>query len=83
MRAAQNKMDIDFGWMADAIHFGDYPETLKRVAGSALPPFSEPEKALLRKSYDYIGITIYTGKYARSNGDPDGFWVMTTGPDGK
>jgi beta-glucosidase len=83
VRAAQNKMDIDFGWMADAIHFGDYPETLKRVAGGSLPAFSAAEKALLRRSYDYIGITIYTGKYARSNGDPDGFWVMTTGPDGK
>jgi hypothetical protein len=38
-RAAQNKMDIDFGWFADVVHFGDYPELvspLLRGAGCCL-----------------------------------------------
>jgi beta-glucosidase len=83
VRAAQNKMDVDFGWFADPIHFGDYPATLKRVAGANLPTFSEADKALLRKSYDYMGMTLYTAKYARSNGNPDGWWVIVTDPSGK
>jgi hypothetical protein len=28
-RAAQNKLDTDFGWFADPIHFGDYPEHVR------------------------------------------------------
>lgn len=28
-RASQNKLDTDFGWFADAIHFGDYPAHIK------------------------------------------------------
>jgi beta-glucosidase/6-phospho-beta-glucosidase/beta-galactosidase len=30
-RAAQNKLDTDFGWFADAIHFGDYPAHIKKT----------------------------------------------------
>lgn len=30
-RAAQNKLDTDFGWFADAIHFGDYPDHIKKT----------------------------------------------------
>lgn len=34
-RAAQNKIDTDFGWFADAIHFGDYPDHIKKTMVSA------------------------------------------------
>lgn len=82
-RAAQNKLDIDFGWFADAIHFGDYPQQIKNTQ-KELPSFTDAEKALLRKSYDYMGLTIYTGKYAREvPGNPNGWWVMTTDVNGK
>mgnify|MGYP001811267110 CR=1 FL=1 len=32
-------MDIDFGRFADAIHFGDYPELLKKVYPQYIKPF--------------------------------------------
>jgi hypothetical protein len=49
-----------------------------------LPSFTSDEKALLKKSYDYMGLTIYTAKYAAEVPDnPNGWWVKTTGPDGK
>ncbi|KAI8476683.1 MAG: glycoside hydrolase superfamily [Monoraphidium minutum] len=82
-RAAQNKMDIDFGWFADVIHFGDYPDVVKRVKAAYLPVFTAAEKALLKMSYDYVGMTLYTAKYATSNGKPDGFRVRTVDKDNK
>lgn len=35
-RAAQNKLDTDFGWFADAIHFGDYPDHIKKTMVGAV-----------------------------------------------
>eukprot|EP00882_Tetradesmus_deserticola_P026789 GHRQ01029583.1.p1 GENE.GHRQ01029583.1~~GHRQ01029583.1.p1 ORF type:complete len:356 (+),score=138.00 GHRQ01029583.1:1133-2200(+) len=83
-RAAQNKIDIDFGWFADAIHFGDYPEQAKRTQGAFLPVFTDAEKKLLRRSYDYMGLTLYTAKYASEvPGNPNGWWVRTTDVNNK
>jgi hypothetical protein len=170
-RASQNKLDTDFGWFADAIHFGDYPAHIKVTkvglgfkacllsfshasqpvlvgeatcqlwawmvqlstllvhnrphthtcdfpgqihAGCAfltlhsfhpsilpsfrslattttttlqakyLPSFTDAEKALLKRSYDYMGLTIYTAKYAAQVPDnPNGWWIKTTDPNGK
>jgi beta-glucosidase/6-phospho-beta-glucosidase/beta-galactosidase len=83
-RAAQNKIDIDFGWFADAIHFGDYPAQAKKTQSAFLPVFTDAEKKLLRRSYDYMGLTIYTAKYASEvPGNPNGWWVRTTDVNGK
>lgn len=49
-----------------------------------LPTFTDSEKALLKKSYDYMGLTIYTAKYAAQVPDnPNGWWIKTTDPNGK
>lgn len=49
-----------------------------------LPVFTADEKALLKKSYDYMGLTIYTAKYAAEVPDnPNGWWIKTTDPNGK
>lgn len=83
VRAAQNRMDLDFGWFADPINFGDYPAVLWRTKGSYLQKFTDAEKKLLTKSYDYLGMTIYTSKYGRYNGSPDGVWIMNEDKNGK
>eukprot|EP00879_Flechtneria_rotunda_P007225 GHRR01007582.1.p1 GENE.GHRR01007582.1~~GHRR01007582.1.p1 ORF type:complete len:500 (+),score=122.40 GHRR01007582.1:150-1649(+) len=81
-RAAQNKMTIDFGWFADPIHFGDYPQQVKDRQSP--PTFTDYEKSILKKSYDYMGLTIYTAKYAKEvPGNPYGWWVSTTDVNGK
>lgn len=49
-----------------------------------LPSFTADEKALLKKSYDYMGLTIYTAKYAAEVPDnPNGWWIKTEDPNGK
>lgn len=46
--------------------------------------FTESEKALLKGSYDFMGLTLYTAKYAREVPDnKDGWWVMTDDVNGK
>ncbi|GBF92735.1 beta-glucosidase-like [Raphidocelis subcapitata] len=82
-RAAQNKMDVDFGWFADPINFGDYPDLVKARYSANLPVFTESEKQLLKKSYDYMGLTLYTAKYAlRDPQRADGWWVSTKDANG-
>jgi hypothetical protein len=76
-------MAIDVGWFADTIHFGDYPEQVKQTQSQFLPTFSDYEKSVLKKSYDYMGMTIYTAKWARENENPNGWWIMTTDVNGK
>jgi hypothetical protein len=49
-----------------------------------LPTFTDAERALLKRSYDYMGLTIYTAKYAAETPDnPNGWWIKTTDPSGK
>ncbi len=49
-----------------------------------LPFFTEEQKKLLRRSYDYMGLTIYTGKYASDQPtNPNGWWVRTVDVNGK
>lgn len=52
------------------------------VQADYLPTFTVDEKALLKKSYDYMGLTIYTAKYAAQVPDnPNGWWVKTNHPE--
>lgn len=75
-RAAQSKLDVDISWFADPIHFGDYPQKLKDSYAEVLPKFTDAEKAELKKSYDYFGITFYTGKWAAERPDNPGGWEI-------
>jgi hypothetical protein len=71
------------GWFADTINFGDYPDLVKRRYSQHLPVFSDAEKQLLKKSYDYMGLTLYTAKYAlRDPQREDGWWVATKDVNG-
>lgn len=57
---------------------------VKATQSAHLPTFTDAERKLLRRSYDYMGLTIYTGKYASEvPGNPNGWWVRTTDVNGK
>ncbi|KAL5202699.1 hypothetical protein ABZP36_013651 [Zizania latifolia] len=49
--------------------FGEYPEAMKKAAGSRLPFFSSHESELVTDSFDFIGLNHYTSNYASSNSD--------------
>lgn len=43
--------------------FGDYPGSVKRIAGKRLPSFSKEESDLVQNSSDFIGVIHYTTMY--------------------
>ena len=49
--------------------FGDYPETMKRNAGSRIPAFTNYESKLVKGSLDFIGVTYYTYAIVKDNPD--------------
>ncbi|KAL7126073.1 hypothetical protein ABFS83_14G161100 [Erythranthe nasuta] len=62
--AAQRALDFVFGWFIHPVVYGEYPKTMRPIAGSRLPRFTTEQSALLKGSYDFIGLNYYTGNYA-------------------
>ena len=47
----------------DPLVYGDYPEIMKKKAGSRIPSFTKEQSELIRGSIDFIGINHYTSVY--------------------
>jgi hypothetical protein len=47
--------------------FGDYPETMRKIAGSRLPSFTNFESELVINSFDFIGLNHYTSIYVSNH----------------
>ncbi|KAK1925232.1 glycoside hydrolase superfamily [Papiliotrema laurentii] len=47
-------------WFTDPLKFGDYPESLKKLRGEALPVFTEEDSRLVKGSTDFIAVNHYT-----------------------
>ncbi|XP_030752211.1 myrosinase 1-like [Sitophilus oryzae] len=68
--AAERQNLFNYGWFADPIVFGDYPDVMKQriaersqlqnLSQSRLPSFTDEEKAELKGSYDFLTINMYT-----------------------
>ncbi|KAJ8963825.1 hypothetical protein NQ314_005356 [Rhamnusium bicolor] len=68
--AAERKRQFVFGWYANPIFNGDYPEIMKaRIAmrselegfsSSRLPKFTKDEIAYIKGTYDYLGLNSYS-----------------------
>lgn len=58
-----------YGWILHPLVFGDYPENMKKAAGSRLPSFSSYESDLITNAFDFIGLNHYTSDY--TSNDPD------------
>src|SRR4051812_11784378 len=50
----------------DPISTGDYPFTMRAIAGDRVPKFTPQQSKLLKGSYDFLGLNYYTTQYARS-----------------
>ncbi|TVU19049.1 hypothetical protein EJB05_35177 [Eragrostis curvula] len=60
--------DIDAAERANSFLY-DYPETMRKVAGSRLPSFSNNESELVINALDFIGLNHYTSVYVSNNAD--------------
>ncbi|XP_004294405.1 PREDICTED: beta-glucosidase 11-like [Fragaria vesca subsp. vesca] len=65
--AAQRAMDFYFGWVVHPLVYGEYPQVMKKNAGSRLPTFTSAESALVKGSLDFIGLNYYYTQYAKDN----------------
>ncbi|KAK1294049.1 Beta-glucosidase 22 [Acorus calamus] len=63
IRATKRSFDFQIGWVINPLVFGDYPETMKKRAGSRIPKFTKCQSEKLMKSFDFIGINHYTSAY--------------------
>ncbi|PKA57676.1 Beta-glucosidase 22 [Apostasia shenzhenica] len=62
--AAKRVLNVTLGWFLDPLMFGDYPEIMKKNAGSRIPSFTKSESQLLKGAYDFIGINYYFKLFA-------------------
>ncbi|CAL2242183.1 unnamed protein product [Prunus armeniaca] len=62
--AALRALDFMFGWFADPLTSGDYPQSMRSRVGSRLPKFTKEQAKLLIGSFDFLGLNYYTGYYA-------------------
>ncbi|XP_019166356.1 PREDICTED: beta-glucosidase 40-like [Ipomoea nil] len=64
--AKQRAIDFYLGWFLEPVMTGEYPRSVISRVGDRLPKFSAAESALLKGSYDYLGVNHYTTWYASS-----------------
>ncbi|KAG0452561.1 hypothetical protein HPP92_025225 [Vanilla planifolia] len=57
--ATQRALDFVYGWIFNPLLFGDYPEAMKKSAGSKIPSFTKSQSLQVKGSYDFIGINYY------------------------
>ncbi|KAJ8963365.1 hypothetical protein NQ318_018838 [Aromia moschata] len=78
--AAETKRQFVFGWFANAIFNGDYPEVMKtRIAersakegfsASRLPEFTDEEIAYIKGTHDFLGVNFYTSSLVNATSEP-------------
>eukprot|EP00249_Psilotum_nudum_P002600 c15718_g1_i3 orf=465-1820(-) len=61
--AAQRSLEFQISWFLDPIFFGDYPASMREMVGDRLPKFGPSEIALVKESFDFIGLNYYTARY--------------------
>jgi beta-glucosidase len=47
--------------------FGEYPQVMKKNAGSRIPTFTSAESSKVKGSFDFIGLNYYYTLYAKDN----------------
>ncbi|CAL5425995.1 unnamed protein product [Camellia sinensis] len=63
--AAQRTNDFLIGWFMDPLVFGDYPDIMKKNAGTRLPAFTKIESEQVKGSFDFIGVNHYSTVYIK------------------
>ncbi|KAK4397543.1 Beta-glucosidase 12 [Sesamum angolense] len=64
IQAAQRALDFIYGWFIDPLVHGEYPGIMQSLVGNRLPKFTKEQSAMLKGSFDFLGLNYYTGNYA-------------------
>ncbi|XP_077227217.1 beta-glucosidase 22-like [Tasmannia lanceolata] len=65
--AAKRVLDFITGWIVNPLIFGDYPEIMKKNAGSRIPSFTKHQSEKVKGSFDFLGLNHYTTVYVQDN----------------
>ncbi|ESW12253.1 hypothetical protein PHAVU_008G097100 [Phaseolus vulgaris] len=65
--AVQRVQDFSIGCFMNPFIFGDYPDIMKKNAGSRLPSFTQKESNLVKGSIDFLGINFYFSLYVKDS----------------
>ncbi|XP_006840571.2 beta-glucosidase 22 isoform X2 [Amborella trichopoda] len=63
IKARQRVLDFHIGWFLNPLFFGDYPDIMKKIAGSRLPTFTEEGSEIVKGSFDFIGVNHYASLF--------------------
>ncbi|KAL3718510.1 hypothetical protein ACJRO7_003610 [Eucalyptus globulus] len=67
--AAQRSNEFFLGWFVEPLVYGDYPEVMKKNAGSRLPSFTALESQRVKGSFDFFAVNFYSSNYIKD--DPE------------
>lgn len=71
VKGVETSILFQVGWFADPIVFGRYPDIMvEYITGNRLPTFNETERALIKGSFDFIGLNHYSTGYIHYTGIP-------------
>jgi len=65
--ATERAMAFYTGWFLDPLYHGDYPDVMKKNAGSKLPKFSNNQSEQLINSVDFLGVNYYSIMYVKDD----------------
>ncbi|XP_058227505.1 beta-glucosidase 11-like isoform X1 [Rhododendron vialii] len=65
--ATQRAKDFMIGWFVNPLVFGDYPDIVKKNAGTRIPAFSNLESKQVKGSFDFVGVNHYFTGYIKNN----------------
>jgi beta-glucosidase len=82
--ASSRQLAFAFGWYFDPIVFGKYPDEMTQlITDGRLPTFTPEETAMVKGSFDFIGLNHYTTSYIKDKtGSWGGDWFADSRTDG-
>ncbi|KAL0285729.1 UNVERIFIED_CONTAM: Furcatin hydrolase [Sesamum angustifolium] len=78
VEAAQRALDFMYGWFINPLVHGNYPRIMQSLVGNRLPKFTKEQAAMLKGSFDFLGLNYYTGIFAAHIFSRDGNISSTT-----
>ncbi|KAF6142465.1 hypothetical protein GIB67_039429 [Kingdonia uniflora] len=67
VRATQRANEFFYGWILNPFVFGDYPEIMKKTAGSKIPSFTLQQSKQIKGSFDFLGLNYYMTEYIKDD----------------
>jgi beta-glucosidase len=70
VKAVDTYLSFKYGWLADPIVFGKYPDIMTQyVTDNRLPTFTDAQAAMMKGSFDFLGLNHYTTRYVQHTGE--------------